>query len=139
MLIWLAVLILVSVIFFCTLGSAALQAIPLERLWKLRGGGGRNAAGVEYWITHSQQITWSFRVLSRISCVALALLLAGRGQKGVVRAPRHQPLGDNLALAHQARPLGRLRGPLRAPFCPESIARPGGGGSLSESVPSLPR
>jgi CBS domain containing-hemolysin-like protein len=76
MLIWLAVLILVSVIFFCTLGSAALQAIPLERLWKLRGGGGRNAAGVEYWITHSQQITWSFRVLSRISCVALALLLA---------------------------------------------------------------
>jgi CBS domain containing-hemolysin-like protein len=76
MLIWLFVVVLLSVIFFCTLGSAALQAIPLERLWKLREGGGRNAAGVEYWITHSQQITWSFRVVSRISCVALALLLA---------------------------------------------------------------
>lgn len=76
MLLWLFVIALVSLIFFCTLGSAALQAVPLERLWKLKEGGGRTAAGVEYWITHSQQITWSFRVVSRISCVALALLLA---------------------------------------------------------------
>lgn len=76
MLLWVFVLLLLAVIFFCTLGSAALQAIPLERLWKLREAGGRNAAGVEYWITHSQQITWSFRVVSRISCVAIALLLA---------------------------------------------------------------
>lgn len=76
MLIWFFVVVLLAVVFFCTLGSAALQAIPLERLWKLREGGGRNAAGVEYWITHSQQITWSFRVVSRISCVAIALLLA---------------------------------------------------------------
>ncbi|MDD5556901.1 MAG: hemolysin family protein [bacterium] len=75
MLIWLLVLLLLSVTFFCTLGSGALQSIPLERLWRLREGGGRTAAGVEYWITHAQQITWSFRVVSRVSCVALALAL----------------------------------------------------------------
>lgn len=76
MLTWLFAALFLSLIFFCTLSSAALQAIPLERLWKIRQGGGRNAAGVEYWITHAQQITWSFRVVSRISCVALALLVA---------------------------------------------------------------
>jgi CBS domain containing-hemolysin-like protein len=76
MLTWLSAVVFLSVIFFCTLGSAALQGISIERLWKIRQGGGRAAAGVEYWITHSQQIIWSFRVISRISCVALALLVA---------------------------------------------------------------
>ena len=76
MLTWLSAAAFLSVVFFCTLGSAALQGISIERLWKIRQGGGRAAAGVEYWITHSQQIIWSFRVISRISCVALALLVA---------------------------------------------------------------
>ena len=76
MLIWLLIVIFLSIVFFCTLSSVALNAIPLERLWRLREGGGRNAAGVEYWVTHSQQITWACRVASRISCVALALVLA---------------------------------------------------------------
>jgi len=75
MLIWLLVIIFLSIIFFCTLSSVALNAIPLDRLWRLREGGGRSAAGVEYWVTHSQQITWACRVASRISCVALALVL----------------------------------------------------------------
>ena len=75
MLVWILVIIFLSLIFFCTLSSVALNAIPLERLWRLRQGGGRSAAGVEYWVTHSQQITWACRVASRISCVALALVL----------------------------------------------------------------
>lgn len=75
MLIWLIVIIVTSIMFFCTLGSTSLNAIPLERLWRLREGAGRTARAVEYWITHSQQITWSLRVTSRISCVTLALIL----------------------------------------------------------------
>ncbi|MCX6358089.1 MAG: hemolysin family protein [Candidatus Aureabacteria bacterium] len=75
MLIVFIVVMLISVMFFCTLGSAALNALPLERLWRLREGGGRTAIAVDYWITHSQQITWSLRVASRVSCVALALIL----------------------------------------------------------------
>lgn len=76
MLIWILVVIFLSIIFFCTLSSVALNAIPIERLWRLREGGGRSARGVEYWVTHSQQITWACRVASRISCIALALVLA---------------------------------------------------------------
>lgn len=76
MLIWILIIVFLSIIFFCTLSSAALNAIPIERLWRLREGGGRSARGVEYWVTHSQQITWACRVASRLSCVALALVLA---------------------------------------------------------------
>jgi CBS domain containing-hemolysin-like protein len=76
MLIWILVIVFLSIIFFCTLSSVALNAIPIERLWRLREGGGRSARGVDYWVTHSQQITWACRVASRISCVALALVLA---------------------------------------------------------------
>ncbi|MEJ2745093.1 MAG: CNNM domain-containing protein [bacterium] len=76
MLIWILVIVFLSIIFFCTLSSVALNAIPIERLWRLREGGGRSARGVEYWVTHSQQINWACRVASRISCVALALVLA---------------------------------------------------------------
>ena len=76
MFIWILVIVFLAIIFFCTLSSVALNAIPIERLWRLREGGGRSARGVEYWVTHSQQITWACRVASRISCIALALVLA---------------------------------------------------------------
>src|SRR4051812_4187593 len=68
-----------------------------------------------------------------------ALAVAESSQEGVVRAPRHQFVGDNLALAQQARTLGQIRGLLRAQLCPESVAGTGGGGNLAETVASLHR
>ncbi len=72
----LLVLILLGIIFFSTLGGAALRSIPIDRLRQIREEVGKNSSRVDYWVTHSQQITWALRVTSRISCVALALVLA---------------------------------------------------------------
>ena len=76
MIIWAIIFLLLGVIFLCTLVGAALRAIPVERLRLLREGGGKSAPRIEYWVTHSQRITWSLRVAIRVSCVAIALSMA---------------------------------------------------------------
>jgi putative hemolysin len=69
------IVMLLGVIFFCTLASAALRAIPIDRMRHLREEGGQDSVRIKYWITHSHQITWALRICSRLSCIGIALMI----------------------------------------------------------------